>query len=106
MLWKGLEHTGPSPAACGRLGRQRGERGGIEGVAGQWTGEVRVAPGQPGVERGRAGHVLFDHQLTEFGRAGVQSFRRRRPASIDGVAATVAQGHEAVVAGHVGDVEV
>ena len=74
MLRKGLLQTGPRPAPRRRL---RGEVGGscrlVERVAGQRAGEVRVAPAQAGVQRGRARDVLFDDELGELGRSSTSS---------------------------------
>ena len=57
------------------------------------------------MEGGGPGDVLLDDQVGELGRAHVEAVGGRRPAALDGVAVAVAQGHEAVVAGHVGEVE-
>ena len=75
MLWNGFEHTGPRPPAAAACGCDRGEGGGVERVAGQGPGEVRVASTQSGVEGGGAGHVLLDGQIPELGRAQVEAVR-------------------------------
>ena len=105
MLWKGLVHVGPRPARAAGLGGHVRQLGRIQGVAGQRSGQVLEPVLNPGVQCGRTGHVLLDHQIGKAGRGRVQTVRRGNSARLEGIATRLAQRHEAVVAVHVGEVE-
>jgi len=67
-----------------RLAGEAAEGGRVEGVAGQRSREVRVAPTQTGVERRRTGDMLLYDQIGELARAHVEAVRGGRPALFDG----------------------
>ena len=105
MLWKGLVHVGPRPARAADSAATSGSSAEFERVAGQRSGQVLEPVLNAGVQCGRTGHVLLDHQIGKAGRSRVQAVRRGDSARLEGIATRLAQGHEAVVAMHVGEVE-
>ena len=57
------------------------------------------------MQRGGARDLLLDRQRGETGRVGVQPFRGRDPAGLDGVGVLSMQGHEAIVGLDIGKLE-